>query len=190
MPQTLNTADLGIHLVILRSPRKMQYNKSQNTNVKTYPVAVGKPSTPTPTGVFKIVNKVINPSGILGTRWMGLSIPNGTYGIHGTNNPSSIGKFISNGCVRMYNSDVEELFPQINIGTPVIIKDSKNAALPDQKEISPPGSGIRYIVKHGDSLWKLSLAFSVPLEMIISANKLINPDMLVPGQVIIIPQTS
>ena len=54
-------------------------------------------------------------------RWLGLSIPSGNYGIHGTNNPSSIGKAVSNGCIRMYNRDVTELSKTVPLGTPVKI---------------------------------------------------------------------
>jgi len=92
-----------------------------NKPFKTYKVAVGKPSTPTPKGTFKIINKAVNPGGPFGVRWMGLNAPNGDYGIHGTNNPSSIGKNVSNGCIRMYNKDVLELFKLVSIGTIVRI---------------------------------------------------------------------
>ena len=88
---------------------------------KTYPVAVGKASTPTPRGSFKIKNKAINPGGPFGARWMGLNAPGGSYGIHGTNNQSSIGKNISNGCIRMYNKDVIELSNLVPVGTIVQI---------------------------------------------------------------------
>lgn len=86
---------------------------------KAYPVATGKPSTPTPIGTFTIKNKQVNPGGPFGTRWMGLSKPH--YGIHGTNNPASIGTAASNGCVRMFNKDVEDLFNYVNVGTVVRI---------------------------------------------------------------------
>ena len=87
--------------------------------VKSYPVATGKPTTPTPIGTFTIVNKQVNPGGPFGTRWLGLSEPH--YGIHGTNNPASIGSAASNGCVRMYNRDVEDLFNIVGVGTVVRI---------------------------------------------------------------------
>lgn len=102
--------------------------------VKRYPVAVGKPSAPTPVGSFRIISKVVNPTwyppfggrpvppGLanpLGRRWLGF-LPSG-YGVHGNNNPSSIGKAVSLGCVRMRNEDVEELFPLIPVGTPLMI---------------------------------------------------------------------
>ncbi len=86
---------------------------------KTYKIAIGKPSTPTPKGNFTIINKAINPGGPFGARWLGLSLPH--YGIHGTNEPSSIGKPVSNGCIRMYNKDVIELSELIPIGTKVSI---------------------------------------------------------------------
>ena len=89
---------------------------------KQYKVAIGKPSTPTPKGKFKIVNKSINPGGPFGVRWIGFHpSPWPSYGIHGTNMPSSIGKSASHGCIRMYNQDVTELYGLVKIGTPVTI---------------------------------------------------------------------
>ncbi|APH18591.1 putative L,D-transpeptidase [Clostridium sporogenes] len=92
-----------------------------NNIYRTYKVAVGKPSTPTPKGNFKIINRAINPGGPFGARWLGLNIPYGDYGIHGTNNPSSIGKSVSNGCIRMFNNQVIELSNLVPIGTTVTI---------------------------------------------------------------------
>jgi len=86
---------------------------------KSYPVAVGKPSTSTPKGNFTIINKAVNPGGPFGARWLGLSKKG--YGIHGTNNPSSIGKAVSNGCIRLHNANVIEVFNLVSIGTPVRI---------------------------------------------------------------------
>lgn len=89
------------------------------TLIKQYPIAIGKPSTPTPTGTFKIINKAVNPGGPFGARWLGLNKKG--YGIHGTNNASSIGKAVSNGCIRMHNTNVIELFKIVPIGTQVTI---------------------------------------------------------------------
>ncbi|BEU88007.1 hypothetical protein TAMA11512_14710 [Selenomonas sp. TAMA-11512] len=102
--------------------------------VRLYPVALGKPYTQTPVGYYKIRTKEKNPSWIdpgnpknviysgptnpLGYRWMQIQ---GNYGIHGTNKPSSIGKFDSNGCIRLKEEQVEELFDLVKIGTPVEI---------------------------------------------------------------------
>lgn len=87
--------------------------------LKAYPVATGKPTTPSPIGTFSIKNKQVNPGGPYGTRWMGLTAPH--YGIHGTNVPTSIGNAASNGCVRMLNKDVEDLFNYIGVGVVVRI---------------------------------------------------------------------
>lgn len=107
----------GYEIRINRSSRTLTllYNGSA---VRSYPVAVGKPATPTPAGNFSIIEKRINPGGPFGARWMRFY---GGYGIHGTNNPSSIGKYISNGCVRMYNSDAIDLYNKVTYGTPVRI---------------------------------------------------------------------
>lgn len=86
---------------------------------KSYPIGVGKMLTPTPKGNYTIINKAINPGGPFGARWMGLNKPHN--GIHGTNNPSSIGKLVSHGCIRMYNKDVIELYNIVPIGTVVRI---------------------------------------------------------------------
>lgn len=92
-----------------------------NKVIKRYRVAIGKMLTPTPTGSYTIINKEKNPGGPFGAFWMGLSKPH--YGIHGTNNPSSIGKNVSHGCIRMYNNDVLELANIVPIGTNVYIHD-------------------------------------------------------------------
>jgi lipoprotein-anchoring transpeptidase ErfK/SrfK len=98
--------------------------------IKMYPVAVGKHSTPSPSGSFHIVSHVANPSythegkvvkpgpsNPVGTRWMGLGFKG--YGIHGTNHPESIGHAASHGCIRMRNHDVEELFELVRVGDEV-----------------------------------------------------------------------
>lgn len=87
--------------------------------IKQYPIAVGRVLFETPIGEFIIINKAPNPGGPFGTMWMSLSKE--SYGIHGTNDPSSIGNAVSRGCIRMYNKDVEELAGLIPIGTPVLI---------------------------------------------------------------------
>jgi len=88
--------------------------------VREYPVGIGKPSTPTPTGHFTIAEKAIVTDPSFGTRWMGLSGGQG-YGIHGTYNEASVGRAMSHGCVRMRIPDAEELYDLVEVGTPVII---------------------------------------------------------------------
>lgn len=87
--------------------------------VKTYPVATGKPETPTPLGNFRVIDKLVEPGGPYGPRWMGFSEKR--FGIHGTNNPASIGKAASNGCVRMHTKDIIELFNMVPVGTAIRI---------------------------------------------------------------------
>ena len=75
--------------------------------VKTYPIAVGRMLFETRQVIFVIVNRAPNPGGPFGTMWLTLSKE--SYGIDGTDDPSSIGYAVSRGCVRMLNADVEEL---------------------------------------------------------------------------------
>ncbi len=51
-----------------------------------------------------------------------LTLLGGAYAIHGTNRPASIGGFVSYGCIRMYNSDIRELYSLVSIGTPVVVE--------------------------------------------------------------------
>ncbi|MGM0882032.1 MAG: L,D-transpeptidase [Bacillota bacterium] len=91
-----------------------------NTVVRSFPVGIGKMVSQTPTGEFTIINKQANPGGPYGAFWMGLSKPH--YGIHGTNDPSSIGRMVSLGCIRMYNDDVLALSKIVPIRTRVTIR--------------------------------------------------------------------
>ena len=106
----------------------------------TFPIAVGMPAHPTPTGNFKVIEKQTNPtwfppnspwaaglgpippgvSNPLGTRWMGTSAPG--IGMHGTPQSGSIGSRASHGCIRMYIHDAERLYDLVAIGTPVYIR--------------------------------------------------------------------
>lgn len=107
------------HIMISVSHRQL-YLYEDNHVLRQFPIAIGKPQTPTPVGEFTIANKTTHPGGVFGSRWLGLSQPR--YGIHGTNAPSSIGQSISKGCIRMHNQDVEYLFSQVQIGTRVKIR--------------------------------------------------------------------
>ncbi|MGE5390196.1 MAG: L,D-transpeptidase family protein [Deltaproteobacteria bacterium] len=92
--------------------------------VKEYPVAVGKSETPTPLGEWKVAQKCINWGNGFGTRWMGLNVPWGIFGIHGTDKPYSIGSYASHGCIRMFNRQVEELYPLVPWGCTVRIVEN------------------------------------------------------------------
>jgi lipoprotein-anchoring transpeptidase ErfK/SrfK len=109
---------------------------------KSYGVAVGQPAYPTPTGLFSISNKQVNPAWtapnspwageLAGTttpggspanplraRWMGIT---DGVGIHGTSQEWSIGSRASHGCIRMRVADVIDLYPRVPVGTPVLIR--------------------------------------------------------------------
>ena len=120
--------------IIVNLPSRTLEYYENNKLINEYPVAIGKPWTQTPRGLFYIIDKEVDPwwyppnsNGLvvtsgphnpLGYRWMGIGA---NYGIHGNNAPWSIGSVISNGCIRMYEEDVEELFPRIKYNTPVYI---------------------------------------------------------------------
>lgn len=132
----------GRKIKIWKSPFTIFVDKSQNILIlksdeeviKTYVVSTGKNNC-TPVGTFKITNKLINPTwfkagavvasgapeNILGTRWMGFDLAG--YGIHGTTEPQYLGQQVTQGCVRMANSDVEELYTIVPAGTEVTITD-------------------------------------------------------------------
>lgn len=132
----------GRKIKVWKAPFSILVDKSQNILIlktgeevfKTYVVSTGKNNC-SPVGTFKIVNKLPNPTwfkagavvasgspeNILGTRWMGFDLPG--YGIHGTTEPQSLGKQVTQGCVRMQNNEVEELYTIIPVGTEVVIVD-------------------------------------------------------------------
>ncbi len=88
--------------------------------VKKYPVSGGKSSTPSPLGTWTIVSKDVWGEGFGGT-WMGFNVPWGKFGIHGTDEPWSIGNDLSHGCIRMFNKDAEAVRKLIPVGTKVTI---------------------------------------------------------------------
>jgi hypothetical protein len=123
-------------IVISIEDRKLALLVGDKT-IKVWDTAVGAASTPSPNGNYTIANRLKKPewyhqgkvtppgpSNPLGSRWLGLSIKG--YGIHGTNAPKSIGKKASHGCIRMRNSDVEELFELVKTGDVVEIYGERN----------------------------------------------------------------
>ena len=122
--------------------------KGQRRVVITYPVSIGKMDWRTPMGRTRIVSKTERPSWTppesvrqeheangdplpaivppgpnnpLGLFAMRLDIKPGAYLIHGTNNPIAVGMAVTHGCIRMYPEDIEALFPQVPVGTPVYL---------------------------------------------------------------------
>ena len=132
--------DLGQTLVVDLSGLKLQLYDGLRLR-KTYPVAAGQPQYPTPPGEWTVIDKVENPTWVnpapdgwgaglpasipggpsnpLGTRAIYLDAPG--IRIHGTSSSSSIGTYASHGCVRMYMSDVEELYELVDVGATVHI---------------------------------------------------------------------
>lgn len=111
--------DLTI-LIEIDNKRLSVIDLKTNETIKTYLVATGKQESPTPLGTFTIVEKA-RWGGGFGSRWIGLDVPWGKYGIHGTNKPDSVGFSASAGCIRMRNKDVEDLYNIVDYDTRVSI---------------------------------------------------------------------
>lgn len=129
---------VGAIVVVDRGSFRLTWYKGKRK--LSFPIAVGQPAYPTPSGDFSVIQKQVNPTwfppsspwaeglgpvppGVnnpLGTRWIGTSAPG--IGMHGTPVSGSIGTRASHGCIRMYISDVERLYPLVDIGTPVYIR--------------------------------------------------------------------
>ncbi|MDO5724895.1 MAG: L,D-transpeptidase family protein [Tissierellia bacterium] len=155
----LYNPDLIVYDLIEKPPTKgywIAVNKSRRTltlyhgniTVNKYAVALGAKDTPTPSAKGKINSKVVNPAwggmngkyepraaddplNPLGERWLGLNLGPKLrgYGIHGTILPGQIGSYVSNGCIRMFNYDIEtEVFPKVGKGTPVWIGTNEELA--------------------------------------------------------------
>lgn len=133
-----SAASSGKLIIINKTTNRLAYFEN-GLFKKQFKVGTGRQKSYTPEGKFKIVNKIKNrpyykdhipggdPRNPLGNRWLGLNARGTwgtTYAIHGNNNPASIGGYVSGGCIRMYDSEVEWLFSQVPTGTPVIITSS------------------------------------------------------------------
>lgn len=97
------------------------YFIQNNKVIEEYPISPGKDQSPTPIGKFHITNKSKGWGSGFESRWLGLDVPWGKYGIHGTNKAWLIGERVSSGCIRMHNKDVEKLFDKIPVGTEVYV---------------------------------------------------------------------
>ena len=114
------------------------------TPVESFPIAVGRPGHETPTGRFRVEEKIEHPdfnqidphdrtrvlkrippgpANPLGQRWIGIVLGDGwTVGIHGTPSPELLGRAVSKGCIRMRNEDVIHVYDRVQIGTPVLVE--------------------------------------------------------------------
>jgi len=122
--------------ILVNKSQNLLFLKSGDEVLKVYHVSTGRDNI-TPVGTFKIATKIENPvwyrdggapvpsespENELGSRWMGFDVDS-HYGIHGTLHPEAIGQQVTAGCVRLKNSDVEELFDIVPIGTQVVIQN-------------------------------------------------------------------
>jgi hypothetical protein len=107
-------------LVDISEERLYLIDTEKNIILKKYTIASGKAETPSPVGTWKVAS-MGKWSGGFGTRWIGINVPWGKYGIHGTNKPCSIGCEASHGCIRMRNKDIEELYEYVKRGMIVCI---------------------------------------------------------------------
>lgn len=124
--------------LVLRLRERRVYVYSGEQLLDSYPVAIGTPATPTPTGQFEVLQMVEDPiwqnpwtgeitapgaNSALGLRWIGFTeLPNGIIGFHGTPTVSSIGHAASNGCVRLRNEDVLALYSHARMGMLVVVE--------------------------------------------------------------------
>jgi len=134
LPRYLPKADR----IILKLRERRVYVYDDDQVLDSFPVAIGAPGTPTPTGQFEIFQMVENPvwqspwtgevfdpgaNSALGLRWIGFAeLSNGIIGFHGTPTVSSIGRAASNGCVRLRNEDVLALYSHVRMGMMVIVE--------------------------------------------------------------------
>lgn len=124
--------------IVLNLAQRRVFLYRNDMLVSSYPVAVGTAETPTPQGEFTVSQMVTNPvwqspwtgevhepgaDSALGLRWIEFATSDeGAFGFHGTPTIESIGQAASNGCVRMRNEDVVELFAQVDVGTRVVVQ--------------------------------------------------------------------
>jgi lipoprotein-anchoring transpeptidase ErfK/SrfK len=129
--------DLAKRVVLVSIPDRKLAVIDGGKVIATFLVAVGAAVSPSPTGEFRIVSRVANPTyyhpgkviptgkdNPLGTRWLGLSQKG--YGIHGTNTPKSVGHATSHGCIRLGNRDMERLFTMLRVGDSVVIRGERD----------------------------------------------------------------
>jgi lipoprotein-anchoring transpeptidase ErfK/SrfK len=129
-------ANTGRQIVVSLPDRKLAVVENGKV-VRVFAVSVGANNSPSPRGNFRIVNRIANPTyyrpGVvigpgrdnpIGPRWIGLSQKG--YGIHGTNEPRSVGKAASHGCIRLRNTEIKLLFSMVRVGDEVQIRGERD----------------------------------------------------------------
>lgn len=119
--QTSNN-NTSIYKILVDVEDSKLYLFENNELKKEYKCSGGKWSTPSPIGTWTIISKAKWGEGFGGS-WIGLNVPWGNFGIHGTLDSSSVGWASSHGCIRMNNNEVAELYKILPIGTKVTIVD-------------------------------------------------------------------
>ena len=130
--------------------------------VKRYPVATGTAQTPTPIGFYHITHRFSGDLGGFGTRFLGLNVPWGQYGIHGTNKPGSIGSNASHGCIRMHIRDSEELYGLVGIGTKVVIEGGPYGLMDSGVRELRPGDRSSHVAAVQARLLQLGYTYQWP----------------------------
>ncbi|KZE66348.1 L,D-transpeptidase [Fictibacillus phosphorivorans] len=134
-----NAEKLGDPYVIVNKTSNRLALIEEGKIKEVYKVATGKSKELTPEGEFTVTVKAIDPyyrkkdipggdkTNPLGSRWIGFDAQNTdgrTFGVHGNNNPAAIGRFVTAGCIRMYEKDVQELYRLLKIGTKIKVIQS------------------------------------------------------------------
>lgn len=137
-----NAEKLGDPYVIVNKTSNRLALIEEGKIKEVYKVATGKSKELTPEGEFTITVKAIDPyyrkkdipggdkTNPLGSRWIGFDARNTdgrTFGIHGNNNPAAIGRFVTAGCIRMYEKDVQELYSRLMVGTRIKVIHSNKS---------------------------------------------------------------
>lgn len=130
--------------------------------LKRYVIATGTGQTPTPLGIFRINSRFSGELGGFGTRFLGLNVPWGQFGIHGTNKPSSIGTNASHGCIRMFVKDSEELYGMVGNGTKVVIEGGPYGLLDQGLKILHPGDRSSHVAAVQARLLQLGYGYQWP----------------------------
>ena len=129
---------------------------------KQYLIATGTGETPSPIGSFRIVSRFAGELGGFGTRFLGLNVPWGQFGIHGTNKPSSIGSNASHGCIRMFVRDSEELYSLVPNGIRVVVEGGPYGMLDTTLKSLQPGDRSSHVAAVQARLLQLGYGYQWP----------------------------
>ena len=130
--------------------------------LRRYVVATGTAQTPSPIGVYRITNRFSGELGGFGTRFLGLNVKWGQFGIHGTNKPGSIGSNASHGCIRMHVKDSEELYGMVPNGVKVVLEGGPYGMLDQGLRTLRPGDRGSHVYAVQARLLQLGYGYEWP----------------------------